>query len=46
MEDYWKDRCLLAEDYINKSCGDPDITKESGDAYYKWLAKSRETTRS
>ena len=33
---YWKERCLLAEDYISKSPCDPDITPEQLEAYNEW----------
>lgn len=32
-EDYWKQRCLLAEKFIEESPCDPDITHAQMDAY-------------
>jgi len=34
--EYWKERCRLAEDFINKHPADYDITGEQTEAYYKW----------
>lgn len=34
--EYWKRRCELAEDYVNKSPCDPDITDEQFIAYERW----------
>ena len=36
IEEYWKTRCLAAEDYIAKSPCDPDITKEQIKAHEIW----------
>lgn len=35
--EYWKQRCLLAEDFINESPDDPDVTENQLKAYTKWL---------
>ena len=35
--EYWKRRCLSAENYIQESPSDPDITKTQYEAYEKWL---------
>jgi len=32
----WKNRCLLAEEYISESPCDPDIYPEQLEAYEKW----------
>jgi len=34
--EYWKQRALLAEDYIDKIPCDPDITAEQYGAYNRW----------
>jgi len=36
MNKYWKQRCLAAEDFIEKSPCDPDITDAQTEAYEKW----------
>ena len=33
---YWKERCQLAEKYIEESPCDPDIYQAQLDAYWKW----------
>lgn len=33
---YWKDRCQKAENYINESPCDPDITEKQIKAYSEW----------
>lgn len=33
---YWHKRCELAEDFINKSPDDPDVTNDQFEAYLKW----------
>ena len=35
-KDYWHNRCLLAEDYIQKCPCDPDIYPHQAAAYKKW----------
>lgn len=35
-EQYWKDRCLAAEDFISATPCDPDITNEQVLAGEKW----------
>lgn len=35
-KDYWHNRCLLAEDYIQKCLCDPDIYPRQAAAYKKW----------
>lgn len=34
--EYWKKRCELAEDFIEESPDDPDVTKKQWEAYQKW----------
>lgn len=34
--EYWRKRCLAAEEYIKESPCDPDITNEQAEAYFKW----------
>lgn len=36
QNDYWKERCLLAEKLIEGSAFDFDISKEGVDTYNKW----------
>lgn len=36
QETYWKNRCQLAEAYIDESPCDPDITAAQGNAYRAW----------
>jgi hypothetical protein len=36
--EYWKKRCELAEDFIEESPDDPDVTKKQWEAYQKWIA--------
>lgn len=35
-EKYWRERCTLAEEYIDKSPCDPDITDNQWKAYQDW----------
>jgi len=34
--DYWKERCILAEKYIEESPCDPDIYISQLEAYHNW----------
>jgi len=34
--EYWKQRCLMAERFIDESPCDPDITPEQINAYANW----------
>jgi len=36
--EYWKKRCELAEDFIEESPDDPDVTQKQFEAYKKWQA--------
>ena len=40
--EYWKQRCELAEKFIEESPCDPDITTEQADAWdnYQWFLKN------
>lgn len=35
-KEYWKKRCELAEEYIEKSPCDPDITAQQYEAFIAW----------
>lgn len=34
--EYWKKRCELAENFIEESPDDPDVTNSQADAYWEW----------
>jgi len=43
----WKERCLLAENYINETPCDPDIYQEQLEAWSEWITykQSMENTK-